>query len=414
MKRMSRSPRPVRIAATSPLRSSAGPATERSPTPSSSRTMYARLVLPRPGGPISRRWSSASLRPRAASSVVASCSLTRSWPTNSSRLRGRSERSSSSSSGRIAGARNWVSSAAVLNRSPSGRSRKATQRAGYGRSPRQSRGGLHAGIATDASCRFPEGFAHTFLRGRIRIRAGERGLRLHKRVAELDERVTGDKMRLRRERRGRLRFPDRAEPLLQLEHDPLGSLFSDPRDRLEARRVLERDRAAQLVRRGARDDRQRDFRADPLDGEQQLEELALGSLGRAEQLQDVLPHMKIRLEHDLSPGLRLPPGAVRGVDEVADAADIQNDAGRRARDDLPAKPRDHEVRLGARPDGPAAHRTLPIGTTRRCYAILSSGGASAWQIATARASAAWCGVGGCLRPRIAITIRCTCAFSARP
>src|SRR5437764_16991 len=137
-----------------------------------------------------------------------------------------------------------------------------------------------------------------------------------------------------------------------LEHDPLGGLLADSRDRLEARRVLERDRAAQLVRRGARDDRQRDLRADPLDGEQQLEELALGSLGKAEQLQDVLPHMKIRLEHDLSPGLRLPPRAVRGVDEVADAADIQNDAGRRARDDLPAKPRDHEVRLGARPDGP--------------------------------------------------------------
>ncbi len=35
----------------SPLRSSAGPATQRIPTPSSSRTMYARLVLPRPGGP---------------------------------------------------------------------------------------------------------------------------------------------------------------------------------------------------------------------------------------------------------------------------------------------------------------------------------------------------------------------------
>ena len=33
------------------FRSSAGPATERMPTPSSSRMMCARLVLPRPGGP---------------------------------------------------------------------------------------------------------------------------------------------------------------------------------------------------------------------------------------------------------------------------------------------------------------------------------------------------------------------------
>ena len=35
----------------SPFRSSAGPATVRMPTPSSSRTMNARLVLPSPGGP---------------------------------------------------------------------------------------------------------------------------------------------------------------------------------------------------------------------------------------------------------------------------------------------------------------------------------------------------------------------------
>src|SRR4051812_3952041 len=109
MKRMSRSPSPVRMAATSPLRSSAGPAAERRPTPSSSRTMKARLVLPRPGGPISSRWSSASPRDRVASSAIASCSLTRSWPTNSSSERGRSERSSSSSSGRTAGARNCAS-----------------------------------------------------------------------------------------------------------------------------------------------------------------------------------------------------------------------------------------------------------------------------------------------------------------
>ena len=38
--------------------------------------------------------------------AIASCSLTRSWPTNSSSERGRSERSSSSSSGCTAGARN--------------------------------------------------------------------------------------------------------------------------------------------------------------------------------------------------------------------------------------------------------------------------------------------------------------------
>ena len=36
------------------------PRTQRMPTPSSSRTMYARLVLPSPGGPTSNMWSSGS------------------------------------------------------------------------------------------------------------------------------------------------------------------------------------------------------------------------------------------------------------------------------------------------------------------------------------------------------------------
>ena len=36
----------------SPFRSSAGPATSRMSTPISSRMMWARLVLPRPGGPV--------------------------------------------------------------------------------------------------------------------------------------------------------------------------------------------------------------------------------------------------------------------------------------------------------------------------------------------------------------------------
>ena len=50
----------------SPFRSSAGPATVRMPTPSSSRMMCASVVLPSPGGPTSRTWSSASPRAFAA------------------------------------------------------------------------------------------------------------------------------------------------------------------------------------------------------------------------------------------------------------------------------------------------------------------------------------------------------------
>ena len=51
-----------------------------------------------------------------------------------------------------------------------------------------------------------------------------------------------------------------------------------------------------------------------------------------------------------------------------------------------------------------------------CYVVsmASSGGASAWQIATASASAAWLGVGTSSSARIAFTIFPTCSLSARP
>ena len=57
----------VSSAAMSPLRSSAGPAVCTKRTPSSSATICASDVLPSPGGPESRTWSSASPRPAAAS-----------------------------------------------------------------------------------------------------------------------------------------------------------------------------------------------------------------------------------------------------------------------------------------------------------------------------------------------------------
>ena len=87
----------VRKAAMSALRSSAGPAVCTIGTPSSAATMKASEVLPRPGGPASRTWSSGSPRPRAASMNSPSCSVTCSWLTKSASRGGRSERSRSSS-----------------------------------------------------------------------------------------------------------------------------------------------------------------------------------------------------------------------------------------------------------------------------------------------------------------------------
>ena len=88
---------PVRNAAMSAFRSRAGPAVWTSGAESSEAMMWASEVLPSPGGPASRTWSSASSRRRAASMKIASWSVTCDWPTKSSSVGGRSERSKSSS-----------------------------------------------------------------------------------------------------------------------------------------------------------------------------------------------------------------------------------------------------------------------------------------------------------------------------
>src|SRR5258706_1917406 len=89
MKSTSFGSRLVRIAARSPGRSSTGPEVERRLTPISRARMCARVVLPRPGGPNSSTWSSASPRPRAAWMKISNWPRILSWPTYSARVAGR-------------------------------------------------------------------------------------------------------------------------------------------------------------------------------------------------------------------------------------------------------------------------------------------------------------------------------------
>ena len=70
-----------------------GPAVWTNGTPSSSATIRASDVLPRPGGPASSTWSSASPRSAAARIEISSWAFSASWPTNSSSRRGRSRAS---------------------------------------------------------------------------------------------------------------------------------------------------------------------------------------------------------------------------------------------------------------------------------------------------------------------------------
>src|SRR5688572_10225685 len=83
----------VRIAARSPARSSTGPEVCFRLTPISRAMMCASVVLPRPGGPNSSTWSSASARARAACTKISSWPRAFSWPTYSASVAGRSERS---------------------------------------------------------------------------------------------------------------------------------------------------------------------------------------------------------------------------------------------------------------------------------------------------------------------------------
>ena len=52
--------------------------------------MLANVVLPRPGGPLSRTWSRASPRCRAAATAISSRSFTLGWPVKSANNPGRS------------------------------------------------------------------------------------------------------------------------------------------------------------------------------------------------------------------------------------------------------------------------------------------------------------------------------------
>src|SRR5688572_6101150 len=169
------------------------------------------------------------------------------------------------------------------------------------------------------SCSAPERLAHALLGRELRIDAGERLFRLDHGVPELDERVPGDELASAFAGGNGNDLGDRA---LELENDPLRGLLADSRDDLEPRRVAERDRAPELVRRGARHDGERDLRPDSADPEQLDEQRALGRVGEAVELQRVLADVEVRLHSYLDSTLRPTQDTGRRAHEVPDARDV--------------------------------------------------------------------------------------------
>ena len=206
----------------SPLRSSAGPATWRMPTPSSLRTICASEVLPRPGRPGEQH-------------VVERLAA---------RLR------------RLERDRELLLDALLPDEVGE---RARAQRAlelllGVARAPARGTGSRHAAFRSAARTCSSTGSSSST--------SGERALGV--------ERATSRARRARRARvaspaAGRRRRRRGAELLLQLEHDALRGLAADAGDRLEARVVVAHDRAAQLGRRRPGDDRERDLRPDAAD-----------------------------------------------------------------------------------------------------------------------------------------------------
>ena len=202
------------------FRSSAGPATERMPTPSSSRMMCARLVLPRPGGPTRRTWSSASplrlrrverdrellLHARLADELVEAA--------------------------RPEALLELVLVLADLRREERRRAHAALFNA---RRTRSSGGRSSSTSASARSASRSDQPSSTSASRATTCESPDSDARSERRIAEL---------------------------VLQLEHDAVGGLLADAGDRLETRGILADDRAAQLGGRRAGDDRERDLRAD--------------------------------------------------------------------------------------------------------------------------------------------------------
>src|SRR5205823_2403234 len=83
-------------------------------------------------------------------------------------------------------------------------------------------------------------------------------------------------------------------------------------------------------------------------------------VGKPVELEDILAYVEVRLDRDLVSGIAFANCGRRGVDEVADPADVEHQPFRRVRDGLPPEARDHgrSVRTGT--DVPSRARRVSL------------------------------------------------------
>src|SRR5258706_8801531 len=291
MKSTSLGSRLVRIAARSPGRSSTGPEVWRRLTPISVAMMCASVVLPRPGGPNSSTWSSASLLPLAAWMKISSWPRIFSWPTYSASVAGRRLRSICSSC--------TEEGLAEMRRSVS--------------------------TATSGFCQSLEGGPDSFGQREPRGQPLDRGNCLLLAVAQAHQSVqyvvAAAGFRIRRQGIGELS--------LQLEQQALGRLLADAGNLGEARAILQHYRLRELGDREPREHRQRGACADPRDADQLAEGRALLQRREAVEHMGVLAHDEVRVQrYRLAGRGQAEERAHRHVDFVADPCHIEQHLGR--------------------------------------------------------------------------------------
>ena len=138
--------------------------------------------------------------------------------------------------------------------------------------------------------------------------------------------------------------------LPELAEQALRELGSDARHPSEELAVARRDRACKLGRRERGEDAKRHLGAHPLDGGQEAEPGAFGSVGKTVEEDRVLAE----LGFDQEVGGRRRGGksgerARRGVHEIADAADIDDAAPLFQRRHLAREARDHAPARSGKP-----------------------------------------------------------------
>ncbi len=301
--------------------------------------IIARVVLPSPGGPDSSTWSAEPPRRRDASSTRPSCSLTRSCPTNSPRVCGRS----AAVDGPVLGRLVRVDQArAVVVRLAHGAITTGPGRAGP-RAAASARPGRRPPSAGDA------------LDGRVGVAS---------RPAERDKagvHLPGPvRARCRGAHRMRRRACRRAEPVLELEHQPLRALAPDPGHLGQCHQVLGRDGAPQRVGGVHGQHGLRQPRPDAGHRLQDLEHGPLVVVGEPVQRQGVLAYDE-------------------GRGELGRLAEPQRGEGPRGAQQRQADPADlHDGRVRRQGRDPAAdvrdHRRPPAASTARACARCAAPG----------------------------------------